>query len=129
MSDKPIKAKPHFYSVCLAELQKIAKDAGYNLIVHGSLNRDMDLVCIPWINEPKTHSEVLKLFCEYLNVSFLTNTSDEPCHFSMLEGGRSSYIINLNRQCDYSKNEEDPQYYLDISFTPLVVDGFLKYNQ
>lgn len=118
---KPIKAKPHFYSVCLESLQKIARDMGYNLIIHGSMNRDMDLVAIPWIDNPKSHAELLQSFCEYLGVPYLTNTNNEPCHFSILPGGRSSYIINLNRGGSKYNGYLDEQYYLDISITPLLI--------
>lgn len=42
--------------------------------------------------------------------------------YSILPGGRKSYIININRG---NKNGEwvryaDEQYYLDISVTPLI---------
>ncbi len=120
MEEKPIKAKPHFYSVCLEGLQQIAKDHGYNLVIHGSVNRDMDLVAIPWVDDPHTHAELLKSFCEYLGVPYLTNTKEEPLHFTMLAGGRSSYIINLNRGGKFN-GYLDAQYYLDISITPLVI--------
>lgn len=119
VESKPIKAKPHFYSVCLEGLQQIAKDMGYNLLIHGSMNRDMDLVAVPWVDEPKPHSELLKGFCEYLGVPYLTNTKEEPCHFTMLAGGRSSYVINLNRGGKFN-GYLDAMYYLDISITPLL---------
>jgi len=32
----------------LPPMRRAAKDAGYALTVHGSLNRDIDLVAIPW---------------------------------------------------------------------------------
>jgi len=117
MSDKPVKAKPHFYSVCLSPMQKIAKQHGYNLIVHGSMNRDLDLVAIPWIDEPKSHLELLHSLCEFLGV----HKFDDVQHymFTTLPGGRSSYVINLNRGCNYS-GYMDAQYYLDISITPLI---------
>ena len=33
----------------LPPMRRAAKDAGYALTVHGSLNRDIDLVAIPWV--------------------------------------------------------------------------------
>ncbi|MCP3731996.1 hypothetical protein M9978_16345 [Sphingomonas sp. MG17] len=32
----------------LPPMRRVAKDLGYALTVHGSLNRDIDLVAIPW---------------------------------------------------------------------------------
>lgn len=119
MAEKPIKAKPVFYSYCYESLKAIAKENGYNLLINGSLNRDMDLVAIPWIDDPNPHSEVLKEFCAYLGVPYLTNQNDEPCHFTVLPGGRSSYVIDLNRGGKWNKYS-DEQWYIDLSFTPLV---------
>lgn len=32
----------------LPPMRRVAKDAGYAITVHGSLNRDIDLVAVPW---------------------------------------------------------------------------------
>ena len=115
---KPIKAKPHFYSVCLEGLQQIAKDYGYNLVVHGSMNRDLDLIAVTWINEPKTHFELLDAFSEYLGLPLdRTFEGTENYMHNILPGGRDAYIINLNRGGKFN-GYLDEQYYLDISFTP-----------
>ncbi|MBP1222672.1 hypothetical protein [Flavobacterium sp. 1355] len=115
--EKPIKAKPHFYACCFLELQKIAVDFGYNLLLHGSMARDMDLVAVPWVNDPKTHLELLQAFSLYLN-GIVGEGLENNYMFSMLPGGRSSYVINLNRGGQYN-HYVDEQYYLDISITPL----------
>jgi hypothetical protein len=116
--EKPIKPKPHFYAHCFAGLQEIAKEKGYNLLIHGSMNRDMDLVAVPWVDEPSTHADLLMAFTAFLGVPYLTDTNDVPHHFSLLPGGRSSYIIDLNRGGRFN-GYQDEQYYLDISITPL----------
>ena len=117
---KPVKAKPYFYSCCLKAMQEIAVEHGYNLLIHGSMNRDMDLVAVAWVDNPKTHIELLDAFSEYLGVP-RTRTSDgsTPYDFTILPGGRSTYLINLNRGGRYN-NYLDEQYYLDISFTPTI---------
>lgn len=117
--EKPVKTKPHFYAHCYNALQHIALEHGYNLLIHGSMNRDLDLVAVPWVNDPKSHAELLKSFCDYLGVKYLTDTNDVPCHFSLLPGGRSSYVIDLNRGGKFN-NYVDEQFYLDISITPLI---------
>ncbi len=35
----------------LPAMRRAAKEAGYALTVHGSLNRDIDLVAVPWVDE------------------------------------------------------------------------------
>lgn len=114
---KPTKPKPQFYAQVFAQLQIIAKDHGYNLVIHGSMSRDMDLVAIPWVDDPKGHMELIYAFCDYLGA----HKYDKPEYYlhSILPGGRSSYVINLFRGSKLN-NHVDVQYYLDISITPLV---------
>ena len=64
--DKPIKSKPVLYAACLPALQEIAVEGGYNLLVHGSMNRDLDLVCVAWIDEPISHYDLIEKFRAYL---------------------------------------------------------------
>lgn len=126
--DKPIHAKPSLYSYYFEALKQIAKEFGYNLVVHGSMNRDLDLIAIPWTDDPKSEFEMIKEFSDYMN-GF---KSDYPVQFlyKTLPGGRKSYVINLNRG-GYRRNNsgeisepvdftKDPEYYIDISVTPLL---------
>ena len=43
----------------LPPMRRIAKDFGYAITVHGSLNRDIDLVAIPWCEHDVAAPEVL----------------------------------------------------------------------
>lgn len=108
---KPIAVKPRLYAMYFQNLMEIARDMGYNLLISGSMNRDLDLVAVPWVDVPKSEMELIQAFDTYLRGVSM----DKPKHYiqSMLSGGRSNYIINLNRS-----GEVDPQYYLDISITP-----------
>lgn len=121
---KPLKAKPHFYSVCFSALQEIAKNLGYNLVIHGSMNRDMDLVAIPWVDNPHSHIELIESFVDYLGAyKHQEENLDRKkllYGFNILPGGRSCYIINLNRGGGIYNSYQDEQYYLDISITPLL---------
>lgn len=127
VSAKPLKAKPIFYATLFGGLQAIAKEMGYNLLIHGSINRDMDLVAVPWVDEPKPEIELIQSFHNYLcGTQFINAPGDidntrvlgSYLH-SYLPGGRSNYVINLNRG-DRRNGWIDEQYYLDISITPLV---------
>lgn len=119
---KPLHAKPNLYAYYFETLKEIAKEHGYNLIVHGSMNRDLDLIAIPWVNEPKPEIEMINAFASWLNGEL------DKTMIGTLPGGRSNYVINLNRG-GYKKNAEgliidplefveDPKYYIDISVTP-----------
>lgn len=43
----------------LAPMRRVAKDCGYALTVHGTLNRDIDLVAIPWVEHGVKDKDVL----------------------------------------------------------------------
>lgn len=124
---KPIHAKPQLYAYYFLALKEIAKDFGYNLVVHGSMNRDLDLVAIPWVDDLKPEALMIEAMVEYLGGS-IQQRDGEPN--ILLPGGRKAYVLNLNRG-GYKRNEKgeiahpidytpDPQYYIDISVTPHV---------
>lgn len=120
---KTTHAKPQLYAYYFLQLKEIAKEFGYNLVVHGSMNRDLDLVAIPWINEPKPELEMIEALTNWVGGEL------DKSLIGTLPGGRTAYVINLNRG-GYKKNAEgliidpiefveDPQYYIDISVTPI----------
>jgi len=129
---KQIHIKPGMYALLFYELKEMAKNYGYNLVLHGSLNRDMDLIAIPWTDEPRDEQEMIKEFQAYLTGHTMI-TLDGSVHYTILPGNRHSYVIDLNRGSTkgewirYSEPEDDEQYYLDISVVqpakPEVADA------
>ena len=116
---KPLKPKPQFFALCFVALQEIAKKKGYNLVMHGSFNRDMDLIAIPWTDSPRPEIELIQAFDMHLRgIQYEDVVAERGYHFSVLPGGRHSYVIHLNRG-GYWNMYVDEQYYLDISITPL----------
>ena len=113
---KPIHAKPSLYAFYYEELKVIAKEYGYNLVLHGSMNRDLDLIAIPWTDTPADEFKMIQHFEQHLTGFF--GSTKEHYLFSLLPGGRKSYIININRGGEWN-NYCDLQYYIDISVTPL----------
>lgn len=119
---KPTHAKPQLYAYYFFDLKEIAKEFGYNLVVHGSMARDLDLIAIPWVNDPKSELDMIQALNKHLTDHIAHEDHWRDIYmYSELPGGRHSYVINLNRrQSDKQGNyQEDPQYYIDISVTPL----------
>jgi hypothetical protein len=129
---KPTHAKPSLYAYYFEALKVIAKEYGYNLVIHGSMNRDLDLIAIPWVNDPKPELDLINALCECLGGKKLNKCIEgqKNIYASSLPGGRTNYVIDLHRG-GYKKNENgeivepfeftpDPEYYIDISVTPLV---------
>lgn len=115
---KSTKIKPGLYAIYFMHLKDIAESYGYNLLVHGSMARDLDLVAIPWVDNPRPEQKMIKDFQEYLTGKQELRP-DGSVHYTKLPGNRHSYVIELNRG---NKNGEwvrfeDEQYYLDISVT------------
>jgi len=42
-----------YYKKLLPDLRECARDLGYCLAVHGSQSRDLDLIAVPWVEEPR----------------------------------------------------------------------------
>jgi hypothetical protein len=123
---KLVHAKPSLYAYYFEALKAIAKDYGYNLVVHGSMNRDLDLIAIPWVNEPKPEMDMINALSEYIN-GFKSDDKGIFLH-GVLPGGRNAYVLNVNRggymNTGTGLHEDpnflaDPQYYIDISVTPF----------
>lgn len=55
---------PVMYAMYYGDMQEIAREHGYALAIHGSLMRDMDLVLIPWVDNPKPYMDVLRAWSE-----------------------------------------------------------------
>jgi hypothetical protein len=105
--------KPAMYSYFYYELRVIALKYGYNLVLHGSLNRDLDLIAIPWFESLGDMELMIKEFAEYLKGDVMEMTEKQKNCFPH---GRLSYVINMNRGHTWDKDE---QYYIDISVIPF----------
>jgi len=118
---KIISIKPGLYCLFYEHLKLIAKEYGYNLLVNGSMNRDLDLVAVPWIDKPRPEQEMIRDFYEYLT-GMVSERPDKSIPFTILPGNRHGYVIDLNRG---DKRGEwvrfaDEEYYLDISVIQII---------
>jgi hypothetical protein len=125
---KPIQAKPSLYAHFFYDLKELALKYGYNLVLHGSLHRDLDLIAIPWSEDIGSHEEMIEEFVSVLGGDLMYANGVERKHapvdtdwdkYKTTHHGRMQYVINLNRSGkDKAGNWVDHQYYLDISVVP-----------
>lgn len=115
--EKPIHVKPSLYAYYFYGLKEIALKYGYNLVIHGSMNRDLDLVAIPWQEKVGDCDEMVEEFCDYLGGRRIVHDCKDgkDIYYNYLPQRRRGYVINLNRR---DKDGNDLQYYVDISVTP-----------
>lgn len=92
---KPMVARPRLYAVYFQRLAEIAREMGYNLLVNGSMNRDLDLVAVPWIDKPKPEMELIQAFDMYLSCGYMTDP--EHYMYKVLPGGRNAYVCRHSR--------------------------------
>jgi hypothetical protein len=120
--DKPINARPGLYCMFFQYLKEIAEYWGYNLVVHGSLNRDLDLIAIPWRDNPGDEQKMILEFQEYLT-GIKTTDSQENVPYTILPGNRHGFVIDLNRGDKHGEwvRYSDSQFYIDISVVQLSV--------
>lgn len=59
----------------VARVREVAHAAGYAVAIHGSMERDLDLIAVPWHAEAVSRDELVQRLCEQLN---LLVKSDSP---------------------------------------------------
>ncbi len=97
---KPANYAP-VYAGLYPELAEIARKHGYAMAVHGSLARDADLICIPWIDDAAEPQAVV----DAITSEFVVRSVGEP---STREHGRIVYTLTVSA----------PGCFIDLSFTP-----------
>lgn len=63
--EKPCKAPA--YAWIYPQLVKVARDHGYALAIHGSCNRDLDLVAVPWVDDAAEPSVLIDAMRERID--------------------------------------------------------------
>lgn len=91
-------------------------DYGYNLVLHGSMARDLDLIAIPWVKELGNVDEMVEKFAEVLGGWVMPLTEERKKCFPH---GRESRVVNINRDW-IPETKTDKQYYIDISIIPAL---------
>lgn len=100
----PSLAPCYLYVVPL--LAEVAREHGYALAVHGSMQRDLDLVAIPWIDGPSGPVELVGALFDRLRFASAIDKPDGP---TARPHGRLGWIIRL-----------DGGAYIDLSVMPIA---------
>lgn len=123
---KPIHAKPSLYAFYFEVVKEIGLKYGYNIVLHGSMNRDLDLIAIPWQEVIGDKIQMVNEVAEALGGHILFELDEDRIRFRKKYHGRESWVININRtvKAKYTGmvtefiEHQDPQYYIDISILP-----------
>lgn len=124
---KPVHARPSLYAFYFEAIKEIGLKFGYNIVLHGSMNRDLDLIAIPWQEEIGNKVEMLNEIAETLGGNILNESEDARQLLRNKFHNRECWVININRtiKAKYGGmvtefiEHTDPQYYIDISIIPI----------
>lgn len=90
--------------ICLyPELAELTRKHGYALAIHGSVSRDFDLVCIPWIDEPSSPEDVVT---DIVNTYAFERVAGDP-------------VEHLHGRLVYTLTVSFGECFLDLSFMPI----------
>lgn len=106
MTETRTKPKAGFaplYCGMYPELATLVREHGYALAVHGSLARDFDLICVPWVECPSEPEAVVSAITERFAFR-ICGAPDTTLH------GRERWTIAISfGEC-----------FIDLSFMPRV---------
>lgn len=124
---KPIHAKPSLFAFYFEIIKEIGLKYGYNIVLHGSMNRDLDLIAIPWekiiFDKELMVDEIAEVIGGTLLMQNRSVNDTIGTRYDYKPHNRLVYIININRDFEMKfnglvskiKEYADPQYYIDLS--------------
>lgn len=95
----------HAYTYLLPYIAKVAREKGYAIAVHGSMQRDLDIIAAPWTDEAVPAEELINAIIDEIG-GFSNTIADQP---TMKPHGRKAWSLYLTH-CFGP--------YLDISVMP-----------
>lgn len=88
--DKPTaNLTPALYAHRLNEIQAIGRAHGYAIAIHGSMQRDLDVLAVPWTARATIAADLVDALCDRMPCDLGTNSPTERPH------GRMSYTLMM----------------------------------
>ncbi|MES4783616.1 hypothetical protein L0B07_23390 [Raoultella ornithinolytica] len=100
---KPANFAP-VYCALYPALAEIARKHGYAMAIHGTMARDFDLICIPWVDKPSAPQTVVDEITATYSTTDITNPGCKP-------HGRLAYSVCFGFG----------EFFADLSFMPVIV--------
>lgn len=102
-----------FYAVTYAEIRLVAKEHGYALALHGSLQKDLDVIAVPWTEDASDEDKLVKAITEAVGGVVLAHIPPgEKPH------GRRAWTIHLLGSSAIVPPKERATY-IDLSVMPI----------
>jgi hypothetical protein len=107
MSDTPAHLERQ--SSFLARVRTVARECGYTIAVHGSEQRDLDLVAVPWTVEAVSALDLVDALCERVPLVVRDDPAVSVASPEPKPWGRLAWALH---GCP------DPWRYVDLSVAP-----------
>jgi len=92
MKDGGVNLKNHIatlvYAVMIGDLQKIALEHGYALAFHGSMQRDFDLIAVPWTEDASSPLKLIYDLMPFKDKHAAVGREEKP-------HGRQAYLLPI----------------------------------
>jgi len=98
---------PVMYANYYGILIDAARDCGYALALHGSVTRDLDLLAVPWVENPKRIRHLLSVFVKILGG--IQSVDEIIADEGLKPHGRKAYTILT-----------DGGGFIDLSVMPIL---------
>ncbi len=115
--------KPAMYAWMLPHLTEVARTYGYALAVHGSMQRDLDLIAVPWTEGAAPTATLVEALRDAVDGHVRNDPPDE----------NNKYYLDCFNPCDkphgrkaFSIYFSGRRFYIDLSVMPRVVPGGTK---
>ena len=82
------------YATLYPGLCQIARENGYTLAIHGSLQQDLDLIAVPWTDDYCHYVTLAELFLEHLQACL--GESFDDCNPERKLHGRIAYNLYMD---------------------------------
>lgn len=99
---KPANFAP-VYCALYPALAEIARKHGYAMAIHGTMARDFDLICIPWVEKPSKPEDVVAEITSTYATTDITNPGYK-------HHGRLAYSVCFGFG----------EFFADLSFMPTT---------
>jgi hypothetical protein len=104
-----------FYAVTWAEIRQTARKHGYALALHGSLSRDLDVIAVPWVENPSDEETLVKAICDTAGGFMPPHKHNPEIKFH----GRKAWVIHFGGASAEVLSEHLPRY-IDLSVMPVT---------
>jgi hypothetical protein len=91
MDKPPANLAPVIYAHRVHELQTVCRSCGYALALHGSMQRDLDAIAVPWTLEAVPAEQLIERICAAMGLYKKVDDPSERPH------GRKTWTLLLGQ--------------------------------